>query len=80
MVDKLLECPSADCTWTTRDIPDFTAHINNDHPGEFRRDDWLTFSNPDSAQFQSGIGKDQTIGVEEIDEDEETDEAVRTEM
>lgn len=70
MPDTLLEYPSADCTFTTRDQPEFTAHINENHPGEFRRDDWLTFTNPESAQFQSGIGTDQTIGDEDSEDDE----------
>ncbi|WP_114578786.1 hypothetical protein [Saliphagus sp. LR7] len=72
MPDKLLECPSAGCTWTTRDVPEITAHINQNHPTEFQRDDWLTFSNPESAQFQSGIGREQTTGSD--DEDAATDE------
>lgn len=35
---KFLEYPSADCTWTARDVPEFTAHINENHAGASGRE------------------------------------------
>lgn len=49
-------------------------HINKNHPGGFRSDDWLSFSNPDAVQYGSDVGDRQTIGDESDDENDETDE------
>ena len=35
-----LECPSPDCEREFQEISEFTAHINEDHPGEYQRDGW----------------------------------------
>ncbi len=58
MPDKPLEPFSPDCTYMTRETPKFTTHIKRTTVGEFQRNDWLTFSNLESEQFQSGIYKE----------------------
>ncbi|WP_114578461.1 hypothetical protein [Saliphagus sp. LR7] len=72
MTDGLYECPSPDCTWTIEGIAGLAEHINENHPGGFTREDWLSFSNPDAVQYGSEVGRSQTISDEETDD--ETDE------
>lgn len=45
MPDRIHTCPSPDdCDFTTPDVGELAAHINDAHPGEFKREDW-----PDTA-------------------------------
>lgn len=74
MADDLYECPSPGCTWTTEGVSGLAEHINENYPGGFRRDDWLSFSNPDAVQYGSDVGDRQIIGDESDTEDDETDE------
>ncbi len=45
MTDRIWSCPSPDdCQFTTTEAVELAAHINSEHAGEFKRDDW-----PDTA-------------------------------
>lgn len=54
-------CPSPDCDFETDEISELTEHINSEHPGEFKRDDW-----PDTPAGRAARAPD--------DDEEEDDE------
>jgi len=39
-MSQTYDCPSPDCEIETRDISKLTEHVNGQHPGEYKREDW----------------------------------------
>lgn len=58
---KVYECPSPDCNFTAGGSAELLEHVNTEHPGEYRRDDW-----PDTES-----GRESREVVEVGDKDEE---------
>ena len=60
---KAYECPAPDCSFTTGGIAQLTEHVNSEHPGEYRRDDW-----PDTDAGRAARLRDR--GDEDEDDEE----------
>ena len=58
---RTFECPSPDCSYTTGEGSELARHVNAEHPGEYRRDDW---PDTEASQHTSGV-----VNSEENDEE-----------